>query len=155
MPHDLPPKDQNGLTIPHDCQEILPEHRVIRRISQEWIVTDTDGRRRVSTAAFDPSSKEHDPYCGLSVDIERFIIDDGLDAQTYVSTPQFTGAIAIAVSNFRTRSFLAGYDPYDDNPYHGAVWGDESRNSRFTRGTKKAFLKESEWFVPIKGVEIV
>lgn len=155
MPHDQPPKDQNGLTIPHDCQEILLEHRVIRRISQEWIVTDNNGGRRVSTAAFEPSSKEHDPYCGLSVDIERFIIDDGLDAQTYVSSPQFTGAIAIAVSNFRTRNFLVGYDPSNSNPYHGSVWGDEGRNSRFTRGTKKDFLKESEWFVPMAGVKIV
>jgi len=58
--------------------------------------------------------------------------------------PQFTGAIAIAVSNFRTRNFLVGYDPYDGNPYHGAVWGDESRNSRFTRGTKKVPLFEKE-----------
>ena len=155
MKRNQPPKDEKGLTIPHDCHDILPEHRVIRRISPEWIVTSSDGKRRISTAAFDPSSKERDPYCGLSIDIEHFIVADGLDAQAYVSTPQFTGAIAIEVSKFRTRNFLVGYDPSDDNPYHGAVWADECRGSSFTRGTKKAFLKESEWFVTIDGVEIV
>jgi hypothetical protein len=41
-----------------------------------------------------------------------------------------------------------------DNPYHGAVWQDETRGSRFTKGTRKALMKEAEWFVPLEGVKI-
>lgn len=155
MPYDPPPRDQNGLTVPHDHREILSDHRVIRRISKEWIVKDANGRQRLSTAALEPSSKDHDRYCGLSVDIEHFIAEGGLDTKAYVSTPQFTGAISFMVNSFRSRKFFVGYDPCDHSPYHGAVWQDQSRGSRFTRSTNKSLMKEAEWFVPIKGVEIV
>lgn len=100
-----------------------------------------DGRQRVSTAALDPSSKERDQYRGLSIDIESFIVEDGLDPLAFVSTPQFTGAIAFTVNAFRSRSFLVGYDPRAENPYHGAVWEAENSGSRFTRGTKKSLAE--------------
>lgn len=155
MPYDPPPRDQNGLTVPHDHREILSDHRVIRRISKEWIVKDANGRQRLSTAALDPSSKDYDRYCGLSVDIEHFIAAEGLDTKVFLSTPQFTRAISFMLNGFRIRKFFVGYDPSGDNPYHGAVWEDQSRGSRFTRSTKQSLMSEAEWFVPVKGVEIV
>ncbi|MCI0655351.1 MAG: hypothetical protein L0Y39_12905 [Methylococcaceae bacterium] len=117
----------------------------LRLISKEWIIKDVNGRQRLSTTALDPSSKDYDQYCGLSVDIENFIAEDGLDTKAFVSTPQFTGSISFTVNTFRSRKFFVGYHPCDDNPYHGAVWKDQSRGSRFTRGTKKSLLKEAEW----------
>lgn len=150
-----PPKDQDGLTIPHDCPEIQNEHRLIRRISEEWIVSDHKGKKRLSTAALDPSSEDYDKYCGLSVDIEHFILNAGLDPKKFVTTPKFTGAISFSVDSFRSRSFLVGTDPSKDNPYHGAVWQNETQGAKFTRGKKKELLKEAEWLVPLDDVDII
>jgi hypothetical protein len=128
---------------------------VIRRISDEFVAKDKEGHPlRVSTAAFEPSSIDIDPYCGLSVDLEPFILANGVDPKHHVTTPKFMASIALAVRSFRSRNFLVGYDPVKDNPYHGGVWQDAHRGSKLTRGVKKALLRESAWLVAVPGIPV-
>jgi hypothetical protein len=154
LPITPPPRDKNGLATPHDHSEILDDHRVVRGVSAEFVVKDEQGRQRLSSAVLDPSTVEVDPYCGLSVDIEQLMLEQGISPAAHVQARKFLGSIAFEVHSFRSRNFLVGYDPLADNPSHGAVWQDAARNSRFTRGTRKALLQEAAWWVPIDGIPI-
>jgi hypothetical protein len=155
LPISPPPRDQNGLATPHDHAEILDAHRVIRGISDEFVVKDEKGQpQRLSSAALEPSTMDVDPYCGLSVDLEQLITEDGLDPVEHLKARNFLGAIVFEVRSFRSRNFLVGYDPLANNPYHGGVWQDAGRGSKLTRGTKKALLREAAWLMPIANVPI-
>jgi hypothetical protein len=59
---------------------------VIRGVSDEFVVRDDQGQpKRLSSAVLDPSTIEVDPYCGLSVDIEQLMIEDGLNPVHHLS----------------------------------------------------------------------
>lgn len=109
---------------------------------------------RLSSAVLEPSSQDVDPYGGLSVDLEALMLTDGVDPAQPVGTAHSVGAIVLAVSAFRSRHFLVGYDPLPENPYHGAVWENAARSAKLTRGTKRALLKEAAWLVALPGVAI-
>lgn len=142
-----PPRDALGAVEPHDHAGIQPEHGVIRRISEQQIVSDAAGNRRVSTIAFNPSSRQSGG--GLSVDLEAEIEGAGLNAREFVTNPRFVGSVRFTAQQLRGEALQIGYDPLPpDNPYHGEVWGD------FTKGKKKRLLQLAVWFVPIEGVEL-
>jgi hypothetical protein len=143
------------LATPHDHDEILDDHRVIRGVSAEFVIKDGQGRpQRLSSAALDPSTSEVDRYCGMSVDIEQLMIKHGVTPAAHVQDRKFLGSIAFAVRSFRSRQFLVGCDPFAENPCHGAVWQDAARDSKFTRRTRKALLREATWSVPIENIPI-
>jgi hypothetical protein len=102
----------------------------------------------------EPSSVDHDPYCGLSVDLEQLLIADGVDARAHVTKRGELGAICFRVTAFRDRGFLVGFDPQPDNPYHGSVWEQAEKQARLTKGTRKALLREASWFIEIAGTSI-
>jgi hypothetical protein len=155
MPISPPQRDQASRVIPHCHLGLANDHRVIRRISDEFVVKDNEGHPlRVSTAALEPSSVDVDPYCGLSVDLEPFILADGVDPKRHVTTPKYMASIVLAVGSFRSRNFCVGYDPLDDNPYHGGVWQDAQCNSKLTKGVRKALLCEAQWLVPVPGIPV-
>jgi hypothetical protein len=56
VPLEPPPRDASNKVVPHDHIGIGPHDGVIRRISEKQIVTDKDGRKRLSSKAFQPSS---------------------------------------------------------------------------------------------------
>ena len=141
-----PPRDENGVVIPHDDPDILPEHGIIRRVSAELLVNDEKlGGRRISTFAFNPSSGVNG---GLSVDLQNEIEKAGLDARAYVTTPQWVGSVRIEARLLHDEGFIIGSDPIESNPYHGEVWG------LFTKGKRRRLLAMCEWFVRIEGVAI-
>ncbi len=76
MPLSKPPLDDNGEVLPHDHQGIADADRVIRRISDEHVVSDPKvlGGKRISTLAFQASS---DGNRGMSVDLEVSILEAG------------------------------------------------------------------------------
>lgn len=80
MPLSEPPRDANGVVVPHDHTGIADADRIIRRISDEHVVSDAKapGGRRVSTLAFQSST---DGNCGMSVDLESSIVEAGLMLQ--------------------------------------------------------------------------
>lgn len=89
----------------------------------------------------------------MSVDIERLIVDAGLNPREYVRTPKYIGSVAFPVSAARDAKLLVGYDPLPDNPHHGEVWGND-RPNRFTRPQQKALNGACTWYVEIPDVEI-
>lgn len=113
------PKDQNGRVVPHDDLTITDEQRVIRHIHPSLYVNDekVPGGRRVSSGAFSPSGIS---FPGMSVDLEKDMLDAGLDVLTYV--PEGHGAVAIPVKCVRALALLVGRSPTDANQYHAEVW---------------------------------
>lgn len=138
-----PPRDANGAVIPHDHAEILPGHRVIRRIPENWI--DRKGPKpRISSQAYKPSSG---PNGGMSIDLEQSIIDAGLVPGEFVTNPRWVGAVIFNVGDLRNLGFRVGYDPLDENPHHGEVWGN------FSRANQRSLSQICAWLIQIEGVD--
>lgn len=145
MPLSAPPRNSVGQTIPHNHEQILENDGVIRRISDLQIVTDSVGRRKVSSMALQASS-EIGGY--MSVDLEAPIIEAGLDVGNYVTSPLWTGSIRFTAGELRQEELQVGFDPLPMNPYHGAVWG------QFSRGKQRRLLSIATWLVPVSGVAL-
>ena len=83
MPLSPPPYDEHGKVMPHDHPEISSDNGVIRRISDQWIVEESDGRKRLSSIAFNPSSG---PNGGMSIDLQAQIEEAGLNCREFLKT---------------------------------------------------------------------
>ena len=146
MPLKPPPRDAQGVVIPHDHDEISSDDQIIRRISEQFLVNgEKIGARRISSMAFNPSKG---PNGGLSVDLKRQIEEAGLDARQYVTDARWLGSIYFTAGALRENGFLVGSDPLPNNPYHGEIWGS------FTTAQKKILRPLCRWFVRIDNVEI-
>lgn len=113
-----PPRDASGKVIPHNHAEILDQHHVIRHTTPHDVCRNVDtGSHRLSSGAYSESTEG-----GMSVDIEEWMVADGLDPLAYVTDPGH-GAVRVSVGELRARGFQVGWDPVDANPHHGEVWG--------------------------------
>ena len=149
MPLSPPPRDKHGKVMPHDNQGISSTDGIIRRIPEHWIVTEANGRRRLSSLAFSPSSE---PNGGMSIDLQAQIEEAGLDGREFltVTNPQCIGAIRFEAGALRGVNLQVGFDPLPSNPHHGEVWGN------FTNAMKRQTLPSlARWFVEIDGVAIL
>jgi hypothetical protein len=124
VPLEPPPRDASNKVVPHDHTGIGPHDGVIRRISEKQIVTDKDGRKRLSSKAFQPSSSIDG---GMSVDLEVSILEAGLNPKSYVTTPRWTGSVRFEAGALRNEGLRVGFNPLPENPHHGEVWGDFSQ----------------------------
>ena len=140
-----PPRDPQGEVLPHDHSGIAPDDGVIRRISENQVVDDSAGQRRVSSKAFKPSTG---PNGGMSIDLERLIIEAKQDPRAYVTTPRWTGSVRFEAGALREEGFMVGFDPLPENPYHGEVWG------KFTKAQQHRLQQLAVWFVAIPGVKL-
>jgi hypothetical protein len=111
---------------------ILDDDDLIRRISDEQIVTDSNGLRRISSLAFKASDE---PNGGMSIDIKKSIEEAALDPRAFVTTPRWIGSVIFRTSVARQRGLLVGSDPIPGNDHHGEVWG------TFTRGVSKGLQR--------------
>jgi hypothetical protein len=115
-----PPRDADGNILPHDHADILAGHHVIRHVMPNDLHTEqSTGVRRVASGAYSESSDAHG---GMSVDIEEWVVADGLASLHYVDD-ETHGAVRINVGTLRATGFQVGWDPLPENPHHGAVWG--------------------------------
>lgn len=154
MPLNPPLYDAHGKVVPHDHPGILADDWVIRRISQQWVITDVKipGGKRLSTQAFESSSAEQGG--GLSLDLEAQIQEAGTDVVTHVTTPRWIASVRLTVATLREMEYLVGFSPImaapgiEANPHHGEAWGSD------TKGKRKKLLKASQWLVPIDGCQI-
>lgn len=143
VPLSQPPR--NGSVVqPHDHPEISDDDDLIRRISEEQLVT-VGGVRRISSLAFQASGG---PNGGMSIDIKKSIEEAGMVAADFVTTPRWTGSVVFKATVPRSRGLLVGYDPLPDNPHHGEIWG------QFPKATSKAIQRASQWFVEIPNVAV-
>jgi hypothetical protein len=112
-----PLRDAQGKVIPHDHAEILDEHHVIRHTDPHDTCDDGAGGRRLTSGAYTESSDG-----GMSVDIEEWMVADGLSSLHYVTDPT-QGAARINVGELRKLGLKVGWDPDGGHNHHGAVWG--------------------------------
>jgi hypothetical protein len=146
VPLTPPQRDANGNVVPHDHPEILDGDDLIRRVSDQQIVTDARGLRRISSMAFRPADE---PNGGMSIDIRKSIEEANLDVAAFVTTPKWIGSVVFKTSVARERGLQVGSDPIPGNDHHGEVWGN------FTRAISKGVQRSSTWFVQIPGVAII
>lgn len=113
-----PQRDQDGKIVPHDHPQILDEDYILRHIVPPHdLHPDTaKGIVRVSSGAYSESSTG-----GMSVDILRWMTEDGLDECHYISDKM--GATKIKVGDLRSLGCKVGWDPDGGHEHHGAVWG--------------------------------
>jgi hypothetical protein len=137
---------------PHNHPEIDDSDLLIRRVDpvQHVVYDENRGCRRISSKAFQPSGQING---GMSIDIEKLIVDGGLDPAVFVVTPKHRGAVAFSADAARTVGLRVGYDPVDGNPYHGEVWGG-NRPNKFTGTQEKAIRAAARWYVPITDVQL-
>lgn len=148
MPLSPPPRDAHEKVIPHDHPGIGSADGIIRRISEQWIIKEADGSKRLSSVAFSPSSGLNG---GMSVDLQTQIEEAGLNCCDYVTTtsPQYAGSVRFEAGALRGAGLQVGFDPLPSNPHHGEVW------DNFTDPMKRRILPSlAVWFVEIAGVAI-
>lgn len=149
MPPAEKPRDQDGLTIPHDHEEIAPNHLLVRRISSEFVTETDDGRRRISSAIFSASSIGSDRYEGISVDLESVAVELGVDLRMRCDRdPKALGAVSLDASSVRAENLTVGYDPEIGNACHGQVWGKPNG------GKRKRLLQRCNWYCEIPEVDL-
>lgn len=147
-----PQRDKFGNVLPHDHPDILNEDGIVRRFDpKRHVVSDpksTTGKRISSLWLKDDS--------GISIDLLRPMLEDGVDARAFVTTPDYTGSVKFVAGDLRNAGFRIGYDPVSknepsgpENPYHGLLWG------RLTKGQFNRLLSMAEWFVRIDGVSLL
>lgn len=137
---------------PYDDDSITAVDRVIRRVDPEHHVVpdENTGTSRLSTKAFGESSEGSR---GLSIDIKNLISEAGLVPEEYVTTPKYIGSVEFEASLPRSLGLVVGFEPIDENPYHGEIWR-IGETPRFSGSQKRNLLKGSTWLVEIAGVII-
>lgn len=85
----------------------------------------------------------------MSIDIEKLIVEAGLVPAEYVSTPRWIGSVQLEARQVRALGLLVGYHPLPENPYHGQIWG------QFTRDVQLNLRLACRWVVPIEQCEIL
>ena len=143
MPLAPPPRDAAGKVVAHDATDIAAGDGLIRRISDKQIVIDGNGQRRISSIAFKASSDG-----GMSIDLEAQIVEAGLDPKQFVTTPYWTASVRLIAGNVRAEGLLVGSDPLDQNPYHGEVWGIQ------TKAQQRKLQTLAVWYVPLPNVQV-
>jgi hypothetical protein len=123
------PRDATGRVLPHDDPTIGDDEFVIRYIPEQWFVPAGEGKRRLSKAAFAASSRNRDPYEGMSVDLLTPLLRDGYGEVG--RSEHFAGAAKIRVGALRSLGLWVGPDDKGEGDiYHANVWGVTDRLRR-------------------------
>ena len=118
----IPPRDAAGRVEPHDDPDISDDAYVVRYVHVSQLRPDEAGHRRLSSGAFSPSSKHHDPYCSMSADLLDSMLKDGVAPSAW-KRPERHAVVKLRVRDLRRLGLQVGSDPQTDNPYHVGVWG--------------------------------
>lgn len=84
----------------------------------------------------------------MSVDLQRLIVEARIEPRDFVTTPKWTGSVRWTADQVRALALLVGFDPTDDNPFHGQVWG------AFTKAQRRSLQTSATWFVALPDVAI-
>jgi hypothetical protein len=142
------------LVAPYDEPAIVADDIIIRRVNPIEHVIYDDNRKchRVSSKLYKASSVVNG---GMSVDIEKMVVSAGIEPKIFVVNPVYTGAIAFSAVSIRSLGLWIGYEPLQNNPYHGEVWNSNpSRHNKFTGAQVSGLMAAATWYVPVKGVEV-
>lgn len=134
------PRDENGVTIPHDHDEINDNDWLLRGISNQHIING-----RVTSGAFKSST---DPYKGMSVDLEK------LDGARNYPNERHLGAVKFLTEIPRQKELLVGYDSLTENDAHSQVWRFDENIRNITSSQARHMSKNCEWEIEIEGVNL-
>lgn len=142
---------------PYDEHEIGNADVLIRRIDPNNHLAWDDDRqcKRISTKAFQASPKQQS---GMSIDIEKLALNDGVDPREWVTTPKFRGSVFFKAELVRNLGLRVGYEPVEKNgeieanPYHGEVWGPMEKPYKITKSEQKGIHEKVQWYVELEGV---
>jgi hypothetical protein len=125
-----PARDNDGRVKPHDDKQNVPDDAyIIRYIPSDWLIPNEGGGRRLSSGAFSGSSKETDPYQGMSADLMQPMLDDGLSPTGRKEAHRAEAAVRLRVGALRTLGLRVGRDPgKTGDPYHVNVWDVQKRH---------------------------
>ena len=125
-----PPRDDTGRVVPHDHPGILDGFLIVRGVTERHFAN-AGGQLKISTMLMQPSSGSNG---GMSMDVGPLINWKTKGLQNLIVERGWIGAVVLEVEKIRALDLMVGWDPLDDNPAHGEVWGN------FTRSKKKALL---------------
>ena len=137
-----PPRDEGGRVTPHDDRQSVPDDSfVLRSIPPIHLRQNQDGPGRyLSKAAFSPSSKQHDPYEGMSVDAGALLVEAGIPENERM-LPGHEALVKIRAGDLRDLGCQIGPDPkIPENLYHAEVW--DVRDNR-----RKAVKRKAIWVI--------
>lgn len=128
MPGHQPPRDADGIVIPHDDIICAPnESRVLRSVSSYWLRNLEPGPGRyLNNAVFSESSVSVDRYRGMSVCLEKLLQENSQPVAKAILECH-EGLVTLNVGAIRQLGLQVGWDPRPENPYHGQVWGVRKR----------------------------
>lgn len=137
------PRNADGVTIPHDHDDIYERDFLIKGVPSHQIKDN-----RISTALFKSSS---DPYKGSSADLEQLAGGRNYSSGKYLGAVKFTASIP------REKRLSVGYDPIkDENVAHCQIWrSTATKIKNISGGEANHMRRNSVWHVQIEGVNII
>ena len=135
---DPPPRDPEGVVIPHDHPQIYAEDTMLRGIPTQWIVPTDDGRPRISSGAFQRSG---DKYRGMSHGAKK-ILDCADSSVEEWAGGRFGAVVCFPASELRAVDIKVGWDPEPDDRAHCNAWGTISKGhmKRLAKDANRRFL---------------
>ena len=131
-----PQRDANGVAIPYDDEDIEAADGLIRHVHPTQLIYDDNKQcQRVSSGAFSPSQGING---GMSIDLERKLLDNGKDQLAMVPSENHA-AVRLIAGKMRELGHQVGSNPLPENPYHGEVWisgGSKSQRKRAQRSIR-------------------
>jgi hypothetical protein len=130
-----PPRDSDGIVLPHDDPDLHGEIWLLRRVPADKVVRE-GGVVRASSAAFQESSTQYARYGGMSVDIEPLMA-------AAPEVPPGGGVVRLKVSTVRKNGHQTGPDPLPGHSSHANVW-----HKPVPRPGKKLYIGDDwEWVI--------
>ena len=131
-----PPRDAAGRVQPHDHDQIHAEDIMLRGISSYWIKPTESGGHRISSGAFQASSKALGG--GLSLGAKKVLDCNGKSVDEWGSG-RFDAVVCLEAGELRAANLKVGWDPTEDDNSHCNAWG------KLTRRLKRSLAREAKW----------
>lgn len=109
-----------------EAQDRIPDDDiVIRGVAARHLIDieNSGGKKRVTKAAFSPSSERDDPERGMSVNLQSKLVEHGLDPQNPLYEPGFEVLMSFRVGDLRELGLEVVRRPLPENPSHCNVLG--------------------------------
>ena len=128
-------RDGNGHVVPHQDASLADEDILIRRVTSVHLQPSDLGKRRISKSSMAGSSRDRDPYQGMSLDLLRILNEQGIDVTDAAQYhPDIEVLIGLRVGAIREQcpELMLGRCPIlnPPNEAHCCAWGVSKESTR-------------------------
>ena len=102
-----PPRDAEGVVVPHDHDQIHDADVMLRGIPSQWVLPTEQGGHRITSGAFQPSS---DKYMGLSLGVKKMMEFCGKSIDEWAAG-RFRAVVCFPAQELRDQEMKVGWDP--------------------------------------------